>query len=236
MADGFEFGRNNDFGTAAASSGFYSGTPGILGSDDSGFDPSDQVTAIVQGWQDGAFSNHGFRIILSDRAFCGTAFADTDNAGTSNQNEKLQLIIVVQQDPPEHFDSDGDQLMDEWEVAVFGSITNVVGTGDADGDSVINLLEQTFGSDAKDSGSKPPFGFDASETGEPILHYLRHQRAGLGYEVLASEDLVDWRPYIEFFDTVTVSDAGNGYDRVELSTTQPLPDRLFVKIAIHMFD
>jgi hypothetical protein len=63
-------------------------------------------------------------------------------------------------------DSDSDGLQDDWEQLYFGNIGAETGDGDADGDSLTNATEQSFGSSPVDIDSDNDFVFDAQEFAE----------------------------------------------------------------------
>lgn len=233
VADSFVFGNNSDFGIAVDASGFYSGTVGVPG-DDSGFD----VTQMVQGWLDGSTSNYGFRIALNDRQFAAAAFSDADDPSTIGTNEALQLIITTPSSPIS-LDSDGDGLADEYEMAVYTNL-NTSGLDDGDLDGVSAFVEQALGSDPTTNASMPVYELDISNAAGVTLSYHRYNRAGIGVEVLVTEDLLgDWEPFTRFYNHAApapASEIGTDYDKVRLEPHSSLPSNLFYKLNIHAGD
>ncbi|MGJ8655731.1 MAG: sulfatase-like hydrolase/transferase [Akkermansiaceae bacterium] len=229
VADAFVFGNNGDFGTATNASGFYSGTPGVVGTD-AGFD----VTSIVQGWMDGTNSNFGFRVAVDDLSFSAASFSELDDPATAGVNEKLQLILTVRE-PADSLDSDGDGLLDTYEVDVYGDLTTA-GVGDLDLDGSSNFLEQALGSDPEAGGSVPELKVDETNAAGVTFSFHRYLEAGLGYEVLVSEDLLVWEPYTKFYvyaDPAPVSDLGGDYEKVLLEPHSVLPEKLFYRVKVH---
>jgi arylsulfatase A-like enzyme len=227
VADSFVFGNNSDFGTAVDASGFYSGTAGGAG-DDSGFD----VTSMVRGWLDGSTTNYGFRIALNDRSFAAAAFSALDDSSTIGTNEALQLILTTTPPLP-CLDSDGDGLLDAYEMSVFGNL-DTAGFDDGDGDGVRSLVEQALGSDPTTNASLPVV--ELMTTNDVELSYHCYNKAALGVEVLVSEDLTEWESFTRFYrvaDPAPVSDLGADYDKVRLEPHATLPATLFYKLNIH---
>jgi len=231
VADTFLFGNNGDFGTPTNAAGFYSGTPGTPATDDSGFDPGGQVSAIVGDWFDGTNPNHGFRAAFADRAFVGAAFSDSDDPATTGADERLQLLVTTRP-LSQSLDADGDLLLDSYETTTFGDLTRT-GDGDEDGDGINNAAEQAFGSDPKDASSQPATEIELTDQAEFSFH--RHLTAGLGYEILAGTDMTTWEPFTRYFEVASPappSDLGPEYEKVKITTLDPLPERLFVKVAV----
>ncbi|MDF7809212.1 sulfatase-like hydrolase/transferase [Pontiellaceae bacterium B12219] len=231
VADSFVFGNNEDFGTAVDAGGFYSGTVGVPG-DDSGF----EVTELVQVWMDGSVPNYGFRIALNDRSYAAAAFSEFDDPATVGTNEALQLILTVTP-PATSLDSDSDGLLDEYELNVFGNL-DTSGSDDGDGDGVSALVEQALGSDPTTNASVPVVELVTTNAAEVALIYHRYNEAGLGFEVLVSEDMAEWfdfNQYYQVVDPAPVSDLGAEYDKVLLEPVTTLPEHLFYKINIHSY-
>ncbi len=229
VADSFVFGNNADFGTVIDARGFYSGTVSIPGND-SGFD----VTEMVQGWMNGSTSNYGFRMALNNRTYAAAAFSEFDDPSTVGTNEALQLIITATP-PISSLDSDGDGLLDEYELAVFGNL-DTAGTDDEDGDGISALVEQALGSDPTTNASSPVVELITTNAAEVALIYHRYNQAGLGFEVLVSEDMTEWFDFTRYYqivDPAPASDLGAEYDKVLLKPVTTLPEQLFYKIKIH---
>jgi arylsulfatase A-like enzyme len=129
-ADARIFGSNQDFGAAAVSSGFYSGQVGVPG-DDTGFD----LTDMVKGWLDDTNPNHGLRIALADRAYCGVAFSAVDDGGTP-EDEELQLLLTF---------VEGADGFARWQLQTPGAGGSYAADRDADG--LEDLAEYGLGAD-----------------------------------------------------------------------------------------
>ncbi len=226
VTDSFVFGNNSDFGTEVESSGFYSGTPGVPGTD-AGFD----VTDIVQAWCDGTVSNYGFRISFDQLANAGAAFSTEDDSTTVGTNEAPQLIITIANAVAQ--DSDYDQLQDSYELERFGDLSQS-GTNDFDGDGVNNLIEQALGSDPAGSSSVPAYSMILTNAADVAFAYHRYNQAGLGVNVQVSEDLTNWNAYTAYYtETAGVSDLGEAYDKVVLEPVADMPEYLFYKLSVY---
>ncbi len=226
VTNSFVFGNNSDFGTAVDASGFYSGTPGVPGTD-AGFD----VTSIVQAWCDGTASNYGFRISFDQLGNVGAAFSPEDDPATVDVNEAPQLIITIANAVAQ--DSDKDQLQDSYELDRFGDLSQS-GTNDFDGDGVNNLIEQALGSDPDGSNSVPAYSMILTNEADVAFAYHRYNQAGLGIEVLVSEDLTNWNPHTEFYvEAESVSDLGADYDKVLLEPATDTPENLFFRMTVY---
>ncbi|MDF7806347.1 sulfatase-like hydrolase/transferase [Pontiellaceae bacterium B12219] len=227
VTDSFVFGNHGQFGKTATSGGFFSGTAGIPASDDSGFD----VTSIVQGWQNGTRYNYGFRISFSAEAgYVAASFSDADDPSTENQNEALQLILTTAAIPEVIYDSDGDRLLDSYEMDVYGNL-------DMSGDDVVNangdsaLLIQAMGSNAV---------VEVISTNAPAVNvaFHRNNKVGLGYEVLVSENLSTWDPYTKYYRVASpapASELGEEFDKVFLEPHSALPSNLFYRVNVHTY-
>lgn len=227
VADSMVFGNNGDFGSASSSAGFFSGTAGVAGSDE-GFD----VSALVEAWLNGTHENYGVRIAISDLSFTGAAFSQFDDPATLDVNEQLQLIVTAEEFVS--FDSDGDQLNDAYEMSYFGSL-DVDGSVDLDGDGLDVFSEQALGGNPNIPGSLEPIQIDVSMPAVGSITYNRYTKAGLGYELLLSEDLVNWSPHTEFYEYASASPSatlGEDYEQVILAPHSELPAHLFYKLAI----
>ena len=220
-------GNNSDFGTAVMASGFFSGTVGTPGTD-TGFDVTSEVASLLSG------NNHGFRLAFAQPVNGASAFSEFDDPSTPDQNEAFQLLVDFRRVSFSDVDSDNDFLLDEFEIANFGSLTES-GDGDADNDGLSNLAEQAIGTNINGTEESSPFGFSFTDSGNTFF-YHRYLNAGLGVETLFSEDLVTWRPQSAYFTTSpnpSASDLGADYEKVELTPTGELPDKLFVIFSIH---
>jgi len=225
----FIFGGNEDFGTSTNAKGFYSGTPGVSGTNDAGFDPSGQVTFIVNGWLAGTTANHGFRVRLNP-AYTGVAFSPTNNAAT-DFDERLQLLLTMQP-PAASLDSDGDRLLDSWELAHTNSLAGFSGTGDADGDGAMNALELAMGSDPFNAASKP--ALNASSAGGQVqFHFLRSLLAGYGYELQCSGDLRLWKSWANTLNQLPATPFNTNYEQVNFSIQPSVQAALFCRLLVH---
>ncbi|VGO18845.1 sulfatase-like hydrolase/transferase [Pontiella sulfatireligans] len=232
VADAFDFGNNEDFGTAIDASGFFSGTPGVAGTDDSGFDPAGRVSAIVGGWYNGTTTNHGLRIAFSGQSSIGAAFAALDDPATPGVNEKLQLLVATQTPGGGSFDSDGDKLADAFEMAQAGNLTTIDGALDDDGDGVVNAVEVALGSSMSDKGSRPKAYIEVSQGSSVEMGHLRAREGGAGYLVSYSTDLANWSPALESMLSVKeVVDQSNGYERVTYELLFDGHDHLFFNVT-----
>lgn len=231
VADAFVFGNNGDFGTAVDASGFFSGTVGVAGTDE-GFD----VFPMVEGWAGGSASNYGFRVAFNEEAHVGSAFSETDDPSTTSQNEALQLILTVRSAAWTDVDSDKDRLLDSYEMEMFGNLDQD-GEDDSDHDGFSNFIEQSLGSDPTTNASMPQVELVTTNAAAVELTYHKYNQAGLGVEVLVSEDLTHWSPYTEFYvvaDPAPSSELGADYDQVLLEPNSPLPTNLFYKLNVHI--
>jgi hypothetical protein len=102
-----------------------------------------------------------YRILHSTSGADLTAGASTGNAAvgagqfigtlTIDATGNLKIAAVGAANP----DSDGDGLLDAWEVSNFGNITAQTGTGDADGDGATNEEEETAATNPNSATSWP---------------------------------------------------------------------------------
>ncbi|MDF7802050.1 sulfatase-like hydrolase/transferase [Pontiellaceae bacterium B1224] len=232
VADALVFGNNSDFGTAIDASGFFSGTVGVPGTDE-GFD----VTSLVEGWFNGTITNCGLRVAFDEEDYAGAAFSESDDPATTNQNEALQLILSVNSASRTDVDSDEDDLLDSYEMDTFGNLDQS-GGDDSDNDGVINFVEQSLGSDPTTNASLPVIQLVTTNAADVALSYHRYNQAGLGVEVLVSENMTEWTDFTRFYqiaDPAPASELGDGYDKVMLEPVSTLPGQLFYKIQIHTY-
>lgn len=225
VADAFVFGNNSDFGTDVDAAGFYSGTPGVPGTD-AGFD----VSSIVAGWLDGSQPNYGFRLAVNDLSYTAAAFSEVDDDLTVGVNEELQLIITTQNLNSK--DEDGDGIANDYEQSTFGGLGET-GTGDFDFDQVNNLIEYALGADPTSASSLPAQALDLLEN----VRFSFHRRidAGLGYEIELSEDLFNWHPFTKYYgysEDSQTSDLGTEYEKVALEPLGTLPTTLFYRVNV----
>ncbi|MGE9271246.1 MAG: DNRLRE domain-containing protein, partial [Verrucomicrobiales bacterium] len=223
-------GNNSDFGTAIAASGFYSGTPGVPGTD-AGFD----VTSLVEGWFNGSTPNNGLRLAFPVEFNGAAAFSVIDNPETTNQNEAFALLVDVSTIDFRAVDDDDDFLLDDFELTHFGNLSQR-GDDDTDGDGLSNLVEQAIGTQVNGIEEARPFGFEFTGSSGMSFFYHRYLQAGLGVEVAFSEDLETWHPYTKYFSAPSassVSDLGPDYQKVTLVSHQQVPEKLFVVFGVH---
>ena len=186
----------------------------------------------MTSWLSG--NNHGFRLAFAQPFNGASAFSELDDPTTPNQNEAFQLLVDFRTVSFSDVDSDNDFLLDEFEIAKFGNLTES-GDGDADKDGLSNLAEQAIGTNVNGSEENSPFGFSFADSGDTFF-YHRYLRAGLGVETLFSEDLETWYPQSKYFTILpnpSASDLGDDYEKVELAPIGELPNRLFVIFSIH---
>lgn len=158
-----------------------------------------------------------------------------DDPGTPDLNEKLQLL-VTSQSGVESLDADGDGMLDSQEEDVFGTLSRD-GTGDYDGDGASDWFELALGSNARDAASLPALTLLLSQD-NPGLAFRRHLRAGLGYKLLASEDLVNWEPALRYFEYAADQpplESGADYEVIHLTPRQQLPEQIFITAEPHIF-
>jgi hypothetical protein len=227
VADAFYFGRNDDFGTSETAQGFYSGTPGVPGTNDSGFDPGGQVSAIVGQWLNGTTPNYGFRIRL-DQSFTGAAFSPTDNPATP-LNEQFALLVTTHNSIT-NLDSNHNGMLDSQELQLFGNLDETA-TSDDDNDGVPDRVELALGSNPKDANSRPEFNLRIGTDGHLLLTFQRSLISGVGYEIQVSPDLQQWTSAMESFTLVSTQDLGNGYERATF-TAKPQGSTLFVRLNL----
>ena len=122
-------GNNSDFGTEVDASGFFSGTVGTPGTEE-GFD----VTPAVTSWLSG--NNNGFRLAFTEPFNGASAFSEFDDPNTS-ENEAFQLLVDFRTVSFSDVDSDNDFLLDDFEIAVFGDLSE---SGDDDADKDLSLI------------------------------------------------------------------------------------------------
>lgn len=168
-------GNNAQFGTDEYSSGFFGGTEGV------------DITSLVSEWVENPSENHGLRIAFADDTVVGAAFSELDDLSTATLDESLKLIIETQQ---ENSDDDDDDLPDWWEIKYFGDLTSSDGSGNLDGDSFTDHMEQIAGSNPKVADPR-------------IVHFgISNQTAtvrwdsvpGRNYQLLVSTNLSTWVP------------------------------------------
>jgi hypothetical protein len=173
----FKFEGQSTLKLAAVSNGVVNSTGGVsfeLGG-------STLLTAVpnlgyaFMGWTGDASGTSNPLILTMDAdKSVGATFApdtdDTDGDGTSNYDE----LVVYGSDPnsaastPD--DTDGDGLLDTWETAEFGNLDQVP-DGDPDGDGLVNLAEQSAGTNpnrADTDGDGVPDGLEVKEKTSPV--------------------------------------------------------------------
>jgi hypothetical protein len=123
-------------------------------------------------------------------------------------------------------DSDGDGILDSWEVLHFGSTQAIDGTIDSDGDSVLDFFEYLFGSNPKNIASKG-FQVRADPEGSGTVFrwaVLQGFVLGTDYEAWISSDLRDW-DLLQGGDYQLYEDVLGGMIHVELRLSfDPGPD------------
>jgi hypothetical protein len=221
------FGRNDDFGKTKTAFGFYSGTPGTPGTNDLGFDPGGNVTAIVDNWLSGATPNHGLRLWL-DQSLTGAAFAST-NIGTTSFNERFALLVTTKDAVP-GLDTDHDGMLDAQEQTFFMGLGRD-GNGDFDNDGISDLQELALGSDPKQGSSLPEITLQRGTDGQVQLLFQRNRGAGMGYRINTSTNLAAWSPDMGSFRFVSAQDLGNGYERVTY-TAPTSGNAQFVRLSL----
>lgn len=89
-----------------------------------------------------------------DRGFFRLRLSDDLRGDIDGDRVWDEAEILQGTDPFSRLDADGDQLFDDWELHVFGTLVNG-GGDDTDGDLIPNLQEQAGGSDPNDPQSRP---------------------------------------------------------------------------------
>jgi hypothetical protein len=229
VANLFNFGDTADFGTAIGASGFYSGTPGVPGTDDLGFDPNGQVSMIVSNWLNGSAANYGLRLDIVDRVASGAAFSATDFIGTT-QNEQFALLVTTTNGAEAPLDSNHNGMLDSQELQYFGNL-NETATSDFDHDGVPDRVELAMGSNPTNSNSRPEFNLQIGTNGDSLLTFQRNLTSGTGYEIQTSPDLQHWAPAMGMFTLASATNLNNGYERVIFSA-QPQGKTLFVRLNL----
>lgn len=85
-------------------------------------------------------------------------------------------------------DSDDDGLADWWELRYFGTIVDVEGSGDPDGDEITNFLEQEYGTDPTESA--PILRIERVQlTPSGDIEISWRAREGLDYRVWAATEV-----------------------------------------------
>ena len=185
----------------------------------------------MTSWLSG--NNNGFRLAFAEPFNGASAFSEFDDPDTP-ENEAFQLLVDFRTVSFSDVDSDNDFLLDDFEIAVFGDLSES-GDGDADKDGLSNLIEQAIGTDINGVEENRPFGFSFTNSGDTFF-YHRYLEAGLGIETLFSEDLETWLPQSAYFTispNPSTSDLGPDYEKVELTPISELPDKLFMVFSIH---
>lgn len=90
-------------------------------------------------------------------------------------------------------DSDGDGLLDSWEITHFGSISDsrAISTADPDGDGFSNLSEYTSGTIPVNSSSRLAFINETFPT-STSFEIGWQSVSGKSYEIQTSNDLITW--------------------------------------------
>ena len=110
-------------------------------------DPGDSVAVAVHGNTDSSLvqtAMNGSNLTLSYPSLeTGTVTITIRGTDRLNSLITTSFTVTINDSNP---DSDGDGLLDSWEVAHFGSIGAQDGSGDPDGDGLTNEEEETAGS------------------------------------------------------------------------------------------
>jgi hypothetical protein len=90
-------------------------------------------------------------------------------------------------------DTDGDGLIDAWELTWFSSLTAQTGAGDADGDGVSNFTEMKARTSPLNVADKfAIIAHSQNAAGQMTLSWPTV--SGVRYQVFRSEDLTTWTP------------------------------------------
>ena len=109
----------------------------------------EDISTQVDGTADKGF----FRLQYTDVPTSDPYLADFDNDGISNSVE-VEILHTNPFTPNSGvLDSDGDGLVDAWEIYWFGSLTAQSGDGDADNDGIINKYELQANTKPTEDGS-----------------------------------------------------------------------------------
>jgi hypothetical protein len=115
-----------------------------------------------------------------------------DLSYASNRTTLKQLFLNAAR----FVDTDGDQLLDDWEIQNFGGLAAAPGE-DADGDGQDNFAEYVFGTNPNDGNSKSTFvsGVTGAGASRQLSVTFRRRAGGcVDYLIETSRDLVDWQP------------------------------------------
>lgn len=140
-------------------------------------------------------------------------------------------------DAAQWVDTDGDQLLDDWELVHFGSLA-ATPSDDADGDHHDNFTEYAFGTDPKNAASRT--SFQSSWTGtSPNRFYTVTFRRRVGSAVSYSfEHSLRCLPWTPSAGSVAVTEAamnlfdgtGTGWTTCQLTAPFPGPASGFLRV------
>ena len=107
-------------------------------------------------------------------------------------------------------DSDGDGLLDAWELQHFGALNHPEGAPhlDPDGDTCPNLKESRDGTDPNDRADFLQMAGTILKPGEMVISW--NTRLGKRYQIEISNDLRTWRPVRNGADTTPLNWFGTG--------------------------
>jgi hypothetical protein len=110
-------------------------------------------------------------------------------------------------------DTDGDRLLDDWEILYFGTLS-ANPTDDPDQDGIDNATEFDYGTDPLDPNSTPRIAVVRTvNNGQPFLDFTFRRRAGawLDYAVDQSAGLTRWLDNTATLETA-LRDSHNLFD------------------------
>jgi sialidase-1 len=129
------------------------------------------------------------------------------------------------------FDADDDWIPDTFERATYDSL-QIVGAGDADGDSVGDVLEFALGTDMMLPASMPRCEIVPAETSVKVVMHQRSLPPWLELQLEFSQNLKNWQPCL--VDTV-LTPLGNGiFERTQtMLYPSGTPPTLFFRVRLN---
>ncbi len=88
------------------------------------------------------------RLCGTDELSAGTYYVKIEESGNNSKINRYDISLTVTS-----CDTDGDSILDSWEIANFGTLTKADSTTDYDGDGLLDKDEETNSTDPKDGDS-----------------------------------------------------------------------------------